>query len=200
MKTKKFAIGAVLLACCLFAFVSLLAVFGQTTGVTRSVMTRANTFAMATNLLALGEPGQAQKLLATITTNNTEYPAAQCYQALCFWRMTNRLEFLKKMESPAAKRAVIGRHVRQDLTYKYIQDLFFYRKFEKIFPQIELFLKSYPRSKQSPMVGDYAMATLFERGMKKAIEAANLHSPAQSNKRWLEARTNLRDCFKIHEC
>jgi hypothetical protein len=196
MKTKKFTFGMAMLLLAIFTFVSLCShALAQPTASANAAV--ADELTDAINLLNEGKPQEASKLIATIPPDNPEYPAAQCYQALCLYELKDFPGFLKQMESPAITKAAMIPDVGKDLALKYIDALFKYRKFEQLLPQIELFQNDYPDSPQLPVVAEYQMATLFERGMKKAIEAGGLKNQNQFDKRWTEAQTNLKEFLSL---
>jgi hypothetical protein len=190
MKKKKIVSGALLLLGIAFIFIALSAhVFAQPSDSANAA--NADKLGEAINLLNGGKPKEASALLAMIDPDDPEYSAAQCYRALCLYELKDFPRFMKQMESPAIKEAAITPEIGKDLALKHIDTLFKYRKFEQALPQIEKFQNDYPASPQLPVVAEYQLATLFERGMKKAIEASALKDQSQCSNRWTEAKANL---------
>ena len=191
MKKIKIIFGAAVLLLC-FAFICIILsvrVIAQPLGSANAATT--DTLAKAINLLNDGQLKAAKALLATIDSTDPEYPAAQCYLALCLYEQNDFPGFLKQMELPAVKQAAISPEMGEDLGVKQIDALFKYRKFDQLLSQVDSFQSNFPDSLRMPMVAEYQMATLVERGMKKAIDAKGLTSQDEVIIHWTEARTNL---------
>jgi hypothetical protein len=80
--------------------------------------------------------------------------------------------------------------MREDLAWARIDGLFFYRKFENIFPAIEAFRNQHPASARMVAVMECEMAARFEQGLKKAIEAVRFPN-ARADERRAEGEADL---------
>ncbi|MCX7722463.1 MAG: hypothetical protein N2379_05310 [Verrucomicrobiae bacterium] len=134
----------------------------------------------AVALLGLGNPQAAKELLAQIEARDPSYEAARRYLALCLHELKDQRGFLKAIESIDLDAPVVPPEVREDLAFRQIDALFQCRKFEDIFDKIRAFRTTYSVSHRLEAVREYEMAALFERGMKKAYEAAMLKDADKS--------------------
>jgi len=147
----------------------------------------------AVALLALGKPQEAKALLATIDAGDPAYEAAKRYSALCSYELKDYLGFLKAVESFEVSAPVVPAEIREELGYARIDALFRYRKFEDIFPKIQAFRTAHPDSARLDAVTEYQLAALYERGMKKTLEAVKTQDTNRFNARWTEGRANLEE-------
>ena len=145
----------------------------------------------AVALLNGGQPQSARDVIAGIKAGDPEFAAAQCYDALCLYQMSNRLAFCEAMKSSAVKQAVIAPELRRDLDFKHIDVLFYFRKFDEALPRIEAFQREHAGASQQSAVAEYRLATLFGRGMKLTDHACVQSDTNMFNQRWAEARANL---------
>ena len=151
----------------------------------------------AVALFNQGQPQAARTVLATIGTNDAGYGIAKCYDALCLYSLTNKLGFLKTLKSPAVQGAIIPNALVEDLEFKQIDALFYYRKFEELLPKIAEFQASHENSPRLPAVAEYQLAALYERGMKKVYEASILGDGDGFASRWLDGQSNLVDFLNL---
>ena len=145
----------------------------------------------AVALINDGKPQPARDVIATIPQSDPGYAAAQCYDALCLYQMTNRFGFYNAMKSPVVKQAVIAPELRRDLDFKNIDVLFYFRKFDEALPCIESFQRANPGAAQMGAVAEYRLASLFELGMKRTQEACLNTDTNKFNQRWAVGRSNL---------
>ncbi len=150
----------------------------------------------ASNLLAQGQPKAALAILDTINTSESYYPMALTYKALCLFQ-TDRLKFCKAMKSPMLQLAGQPPELQQELQYDQIETLFVYRKFEELRPCLENFIASYTNSPLMHTVLEYQMATWYERGMKKIVEANESSDPQIFQKRYNDGQSNLLDFLNL---
>lgn len=168
-------------------------VFGQTT--TNST----NALQDAIDLYNASQYQQADALFVAVATNSTDYGLAQCYHALCQYGQNDKHRFLETVKSIAVTDAMVSGEIREDLTFKEIDSLLFYRNFEQLLPAIKSYLIQYPSAPRYEAVSEYAMAGLFERGMKKMRESAILTDTNQINFRLNEGTNNLQQFLSLAE-
>lgn len=155
------------------------------------VQRQADKLTAALAVLGQGDVQQAKELLTAIGPGEPAYPAAQRYLAICVHEAGDWRGFLKLTEQMDLSAPVVPREIREELAYRQIDALFKARKFEELLPRISAFQQTYPGSTKLPGVIEYQLAALFERGMKKAFEAAKLTDPNKSAARRAEAEANL---------
>lgn len=115
---------------------------------------------------------------------------ALCYQILDLHGLNDHhasMELLGALDIGAAE---VPPEFREDLAWARIDGLFYFRKFEEIFPAIEAFRSAYPASGRLDAVAEYELAARFERGQKKIIEAAQLKGEKAAQRR-VEGGTDL---------
>jgi hypothetical protein len=158
---------------------------------------QADKLTTAIAVLSEGKLEQAKELLSRIGPGDPAYPAAQRYLALCLHEAGDWRGFLKLTEQMDLTAPVVPAEIREELAFRQIDALFRARKFEEIFGRIEAFQQRYPGSGHLAAVTEYRLASLFERGMKKAYEGAALTDPTKSAARWAEAQPNLAEFLAI---
>jgi len=137
------------------------------------------------------KPQEARTIIATIDKADASYGAAMCCDALCLYDLNDKKGFLKALESPSIQKANISSAFKEDLEFKQIDALFYYRRFDDITPKLQAFKDTYKNSTRSGAVDEYNMALLFERGMKKTYEAGILKDTNEFNQHWSIGRGNL---------
>lgn len=142
-------------------------------------------------LLRDGNPQQATNLIATIAPGEPEYAAAQCYGALCLYELKDFVGFMKLVDAPVVKDAVIAPVIREELAFKHIDALYQYRKFENVLPKIRAFQSQCTNVARLKAATEYRLASLFERGMKQTEDACLNTDTNMFNLRWSEGRSNL---------
>ncbi len=152
---------------------------------------RTDTLSQALVLFAKGNVQQAKDLLASIGPEQPGYEAARRYLALCMHELGDWRGFLKAVEGLDLDAPVVPVQVREELAFRQIDALFKARKFEEIFARMDAFQQRYPGSTHMAAVTEYRLASLFERGMKKAYEGAALTDATKSAARRAEAQANL---------
>ena len=150
----------------------------------------------AVTLLDQGQPQAAQALLATIGPFDPNYAQAMGYSAVCLYQ-TNRLKFLKIMQSPQLQLTNLSDPLRQELAYDQIDALFSYRQFEKLLPKLQDFVTQYTNSPLLHTALEYQMATWYERGMKKIEEASGSSDPKVFQRRYPDGQSNLVDFLHL---
>jgi len=148
-------------------------------------------------LLNEGKPQDAKQLLATIEPGDPTYEAAKRYSALCSYELKDYLGFLKAVESFEIGAPVVPPEIQEELAFERVGALFYFRKFEDIFPKIQAFRTAHPASARLDAVAEYQMAALFERGMKKTYEAVQTRDTNRFNARWTEGRANLEEFLSL---
>lgn len=139
------------------------------------------------------ENAEAKELIDTIDENDPDYDAAQAYGAVCAFRLDDLKGFLNAMETLDLNQGGTPPEIREDLAYKQIDALFNYRKFESLLERIPQFQSNHPNSSELWPMFEYQMATLFERGMKKTLEASTMWNDSGDNPRWTEGEANLQE-------
>jgi len=157
----------------------------------------ANALAEAIALYNAGKSAEAQALLVTLPKDDPDFAAAERYRALCLHDLKDYHGFMKAIESADIRAAVVPPGIVEKLAFNQIDCLFFFRKFEDIFPAIQSFQNSHPDSVHLGAVTEYKLAALFERGLKKTLEACRLKDETQFNRRWSEGKANLQQFLSL---
>jgi hypothetical protein len=153
----------------------------------------ASKIRQAVTLYQGGQLQTAKTLLAEVDPKDPDYGLARCYNALCMYDLKDYRGYIKEMDNPIVEKAVVSGPVRSELEYRRIGALFYFRRFDDILSRAQSFQNLSTNSVQIQAVNEYRLATLFERGMKKAQEASWSKDPEKVQVRWTEAQTNLND-------
>lgn len=145
----------------------------------------------AITLLNTGKPAQANEVIASIAPSDHEHAAAQGYKALCLYELKDTLGFLKTTEAMNLKQLPVSREIGEDLAFKQIDVLFYFRKFDDLLPKIQSYWDQNPSSPRVAAVTEYYLAALFERGMKKTYQACQINDTNQFFARWAEGKADL---------
>ena len=156
----------------------------------------------AVGLLNAGKPKEARAVLATIDKADPAFTAATGYDALCLYQL-DKQKFMRVVESPALQAAELPKPLREELDYKQIDVLFFYRNFEKLLPQVAEFSLKYGDSPRLSSMMEYQMAGLYERGMKNLRDATFTRgskgdkNAADTAQRMQDGQNNLEQFLKL---
>ncbi len=127
-------------------------------------------------LLKQGRIGEARAVLTNLPASSPVRGQAKAYLALSRYAEGDHKKFLSSAKSPEVMAAVLPEEVREDLDYKQIDSLMFFRKFDEVLPKAEQFARQHANSPRAESVVEYQLASFYERGMKKLAEAAQLKS------------------------
>ena len=183
VKPHTFIVAIILVLCLALGAYS----FAQTGGSS----TPPDNLQAAIALLNQNQLQQAQQLFASVSTNSPDYNIARCYDALCLYQLDDKRKFLRILQSSAVQNAQISQDMAEDLEFKQIDALFFYRRFEELFPAIAVYQAEYPNLTRIGQVTEYQTAGLFERGTKKIFEAVKIADTNQFLARWVDGQTNI---------
>jgi hypothetical protein len=103
------------------------------------------------------------------------------------------------VQSIAVQQAAMTPEMSEALAFDEIDSLYFYRRFDLLLTETQAYLNQNPNSPRAEAVSEYAMAGLFERGLKKMRESVILTSTNQSNSRLSEGTTNLNQFLSLVE-
>lgn len=172
---------------------SMLSVWAQS----KPVAGTADKLNPAIALLNQGKPSEAREVIAKIDKTDASYGAAKCYDALCLYQLDDKRKFLKAVESPDVQSAKVAPALREDLEFKQIDALFYYRRFDELLTNAQSFQKGHGHSARLPTVAEYQLATLFEHGMKKSYESCLLTSTNGADQHWNDGRGNLQNFLSL---
>jgi hypothetical protein len=151
-------------------------------------------------LLKQGRVDEAHAILTNLPAGSPVYGQAKAYGALCRYAKGDHKKFLSALESPEVKAAALPDDVREDLDYKQIDSLMYFRKFDEILPKAEQFARLHADSPRAQAMAEYQLASLYERGMKKLTEAAQLRAKGETagaDKHLHEGEDNLGRYLKL---
>ena len=174
---------------CLAVVASLTSLSAQTATDTTDKISQAAQF------LVNNQPAAARKVLAKVPKNDANYGQAKAWDALCLYSLDRR-KFLKAVDAPEIQAADLPEAVAEDLDFKRIDSLFFYRKFEELPVRVAAYQDNHPDSDRLLAVAEYQMATLCERGIKQLTDAA-LSKGSDITNRQTEGRDNLTDFLNM---
>jgi hypothetical protein len=132
-------------------------------------------------LFKAGRVTEARTVLTNLPATSAWHGQAKAYLALCRYAQGDHKKFLDSVKSPAVQAAVLPEDVREDLDYKQMDSLMYFRKFDEVLPLTEQFARQHPDSPRVAAMAEYQLASLYERGMKKLAEAAQLKSQGDTN-------------------
>jgi len=156
--------------------------FAQNGGVT-TVAAKLPAVQQAAALLAQGLPQQAQAVLTNVPSTSPDYALGKDYAALSQYALGDKRGFLKAAESGSADKSLLPADLQESFDFDQIASLFFYRRFDKLLTQTLAFSANHAGSPRSQSVTEYELAALYERGMKKLVEASILTDTNQANAR-----------------
>jgi hypothetical protein len=156
----------------------------------------------AVALLNAGKPKEARAVLATVGENDPKRAIAKGYDALCLYQL-DKLKFIKSISTAEMQAAQLPEGLREELDYRQIDTLLFYRKFEELLPKTVEFAQRHADSPRAETMAEYQMAALYERGMKNLGDAAFTRARkgdkdvADTAKRMQAGQDNLQQFLKL---
>jgi hypothetical protein len=176
---------------CVLMFGGLLSLYvlAQNTG-TNSAPPKLN---QAITLLNSGDSQGAIDLINTIPQQDSDFSAAQCYKALCFYALGNKKDFWKTLDPTNVQQALSKLDIREDVFVKQMDVFLFYGKFDSLVGKISEFETNYPSSVRLPVVQEYRLAGLVERAVKKSRDASRSKDDGQRNQHLQVASTNIQE-------
>lgn len=122
----------------------------------------------AVGLMNNHRPKEARAVLATVDKADPVFATAKGLDALY---QLDKKQFYDRMRTQELATAEWPEAVREDLDFKNIDTLLFYRKFEELLPKIGEFSDLHAGSPRAEMMVEYQLAALYERGMKNLRDA-----------------------------
>jgi len=150
----------------------------------------------ALTLLEASNFNEARSALATVNSQDANYPTTRGLDALCLYQLDKR-KFIDLMHKPEMVSMAFPAELSEELDFDQIDTLFFYRNFEEIMPKIREFGNRYSNSPKHAAVAEYQMASLYERGMKKVYEACAYGDTNVFQTRYWDGRSNLVDYLNL---
>jgi hypothetical protein len=145
----------------------------------------------AVQLIDQKKYAEAKQLITAIAPGDAEYAAAQCYKLICLYELKDHVGYLTNYDAALVNSAPVSAALKEGINYRQAQVLFQCRRFDQLLAQANQFEAAYPNSTRRAAVAELGKATLFERGMKKTLEACQSQDPAVFQKRWQEGKANL---------
>lgn len=150
----------------------------------------------AMRLLEVGEVHAAQSVLEKVAPGDPRFGSARRYLALCKHLQGDWQGFLKTVDGLDLDAPVVPPQVREELAFAHVQALFRARRFDDLLAHSAVFAQKHPGWARTAAVRELRLAGLYERGIKKAIEAAQLTDPTKSSARLTRARIDLSEFLK----
>lgn len=151
-----------------FLFFSTIPCLAQTDG---TAVTSAKAITQAAQLLGQNQPAAALAALKGIPKGDAAYGQAKALSALGQYALGDQKKFLQAVAAPEIQTADLPEGIREDLDYKRIDTLFYYRKFDELLPRLAEYQQTHPNSDRLPVVAETQMAVLYEQGMKNLEDA-----------------------------
>lgn len=151
-------------------------------------------------LFKQGKYAEAHAALTNLPANSPVHGQAKAYDALCRYAQGDQKKFLSTLESPEIQTVALPDDVREDLDFKQIDALMYYRKFEEALAKAEKFTRQHANSPRVGAMAEYQLAGLYEKGMKKmaeSVQSRTLGDVAEADRRLHEGQDNLGQFLKL---
>lgn len=132
-------------------------------------------------LLKQGRIGEARAVLTNLPASSPVRGQAKAYLALSRYAEGDHKKFLNSVKSPEVEAAELPEDVREDLDYKQIDSLMYFRKFDEVLSRVEAFAQRHADSPRVAAMAEYQMASWYERGVKQLSDAAFSRSRGETN-------------------
>jgi hypothetical protein len=138
----------------------------------------------------------ATNLLGQIDKTDPNYGQARAWFALSLYAVRDRTQFLVVADTPEIATANLSEPMRNELTLKHYEVLCAKKQFATLLPRVTNYIANPPRPENVPLMEEYRLAALYERGMKTVFAAAALPQGDAFDKKYAEGQAQLTEFLK----
>jgi hypothetical protein len=138
----------------------------------------------------------ATNLLGQIDKTDPNYGQARAWYALSLYALRDRAQFLVMADTPEIATANLSEPMRNELTLKHYEVLCARKQFATLLPRVTNYIANPPCPENVPLMEEYRLAALYERGMKTVFAAAALPQGDAFNKKYAEGQAQLTEFLK----